>query len=169
LKRDDGDWFGDRTLSERTRLLRLLETHQDWCNYLFAQMPCLTRCPSPSSLSKTSTKGYYTRTRENRSLIGPLPIRGAYILGALAGYRLMAAPAAGEMLAAHITGASLPDFAASALSRYSDPVYLEGLKTWGTNGQLYPLADTSSGTGLPSTGLAQYGQTFQGKSISLPQ
>ncbi|MCS6909662.1 MAG: hypothetical protein NZM11_03725, partial [Anaerolineales bacterium] len=25
LKRDDGDRFGDRTLSERTRLLRLLE------------------------------------------------------------------------------------------------------------------------------------------------
>lgn len=81
--------------------------------------------------------GYYTRTKENRPLIGPLPIRGAYILGALSGYGLMAAPAAGELLAAHITGASLPDFAAAfALSRYSDPAYLEGLKTWGTDGQL---------------------------------
>jgi hypothetical protein len=36
LKRDYGDWFGDGTLPERTRLQRLLKTHKDWCNLLMA-------------------------------------------------------------------------------------------------------------------------------------
>jgi hypothetical protein len=36
LERDYGDWFGDGTLPERTRLQRLLKTHQDWCNLLMA-------------------------------------------------------------------------------------------------------------------------------------
>lgn len=36
LERDYGDWFGDGTLPERTRLQRLLKTHQDWCNLLLA-------------------------------------------------------------------------------------------------------------------------------------
>ena len=31
LQRDYGDWVGDGTLPERTRLQRLLKTHQDWC------------------------------------------------------------------------------------------------------------------------------------------
>lgn len=36
LKRDYGNWFGDGTLPERTRLQRLLKTHQDWCDWLLA-------------------------------------------------------------------------------------------------------------------------------------
>ena len=36
LERDYGDWFGDGTLPERTRLQRLLKTHQEWCNLLMA-------------------------------------------------------------------------------------------------------------------------------------
>ena len=36
LERDYGDWFGDGTLPERTRLQRLLKTHQDWCKLLMA-------------------------------------------------------------------------------------------------------------------------------------
>lgn len=36
LKRDYGDWFGDGTLPERTRLERLLKTHQTWCSLLLA-------------------------------------------------------------------------------------------------------------------------------------
>jgi hypothetical protein len=36
LKRDYGDWFGDGTLPERTRLQRLLKTHQDWCDLLLS-------------------------------------------------------------------------------------------------------------------------------------
>jgi len=36
LQRDYGDWFGDGTLPERTRLQRLLQTHQDWCDLLLS-------------------------------------------------------------------------------------------------------------------------------------
>jgi hypothetical protein len=36
LKRDYGDWFGEGTLPERTRLQRLLKTHQDWCDLLLS-------------------------------------------------------------------------------------------------------------------------------------
>ena len=66
--------------------------------------------------------GYYTKTRENRLLAGPLPTPGAFVLGALSGYGLMAAPAAGELLAAHVVGAPLPDYApAFRLERYASP------------------------------------------------
>jgi hypothetical protein len=36
LKRDYGDWSGKGELPERTRLQRLLKTHQDWCDLLMA-------------------------------------------------------------------------------------------------------------------------------------
>jgi hypothetical protein len=36
LQRDYGDWFGEGVLPERTRLQRLLKTHQDWCDLLMA-------------------------------------------------------------------------------------------------------------------------------------
>lgn len=68
--------------------------------------------------------GYYCKTRENRPLIGPLPVAGAYVLGALSGFGQMASQAAGELLAAHITGGELPIYApAFLLNRYDDPEY----------------------------------------------
>jgi glycine/D-amino acid oxidase-like deaminating enzyme len=57
--------------------------------------------------------GYYTKTRDNRPLIGPLAVEGAYVLGALSGYGLMAACAAAELLAAHILNTALPPYAAA--------------------------------------------------------
>jgi sarcosine oxidase, subunit beta len=81
--------------------------------------------------------GYYTKTRENRPLIGRLPVEGAYVLGALSGFGVMAAPAAGELLAAQITGATLPAYArAFAPDRYDDPEYQKLLDNWGDVGQL---------------------------------
>jgi glycine/D-amino acid oxidase-like deaminating enzyme len=81
--------------------------------------------------------GYYTKTRENRLLACPLPVEGAYLIGALSGYGLMAASAAGELLAAHIIGSDLPSYApAFALERYQDPVYQQYLENWGESGQL---------------------------------
>jgi glycine/D-amino acid oxidase-like deaminating enzyme len=82
--------------------------------------------------------GYYCKTRENRPLIGPLPVEGAYILGALSGYGIMASQAGGELLAAHITGSTLPDYApALSLARYDDPAYRAMLDGWdATAGQL---------------------------------
>jgi glycine/D-amino acid oxidase-like deaminating enzyme len=81
--------------------------------------------------------GYYTKTRENRPLVGPLPVEGAYVIGALSGFGQMVSLAAGELLAAHLTGASLPPYApAFTLARYQDPEYLALLENWGDSGQL---------------------------------
>ncbi|MXY97192.1 MAG: FAD-binding oxidoreductase, partial [Gemmatimonadetes bacterium] len=55
--------------------------------------------------------GYYCKTPDNRPLIGPLPIEGAYIAGALSGYGVMGSQAAGELVAVHVTGGDLPDYA----------------------------------------------------------
>jgi glycine/D-amino acid oxidase-like deaminating enzyme len=75
--------------------------------------------------------GYYCKTRENRPLIGPLPIKGAYVIGALSGYGIMGSQAAGELLAAQVTGANLPDYAlAFQLDRYEDPAYQARLINW---------------------------------------
>ncbi len=81
--------------------------------------------------------GYYTKTPENRPLIGPLPLEGAYIIGALSGFGMMSSAAAGALLAAHVTGAKLPDYApAFLLSRYDDPAYQKLLAQWNQNGQI---------------------------------
>jgi glycine/D-amino acid oxidase-like deaminating enzyme len=81
--------------------------------------------------------GYYTKTRENRPLIGPLPVEGAFVLGALSGFGVMAAPAAGELLAAHVMGDALPHYARDfLLARYDDPEYQRLLENWGDVGQL---------------------------------
>jgi glycine/D-amino acid oxidase-like deaminating enzyme len=81
--------------------------------------------------------GYYTKTRENRPLIGPLPVAGAYVIGALSGYGLMASCAAGELLAAHLTAATLPSYASAfSLERYRDSAYQKMLLDWGDSGQL---------------------------------
>ncbi len=63
--------------------------------------------------------GYYTKTRENRFLAGPLPVEGAYVLGALSGYGLMASNGAADLLADHVAGRPLPRYApAFSLARY---------------------------------------------------
>jgi glycine/D-amino acid oxidase-like deaminating enzyme len=82
--------------------------------------------------------GYYCKTPENRPLIGPLPVAGAYVIGALTGYGLMASQAAGDLVAAHILDERLPDYAeAFQLSRYADPVYqAEWHRLGTTSGQL---------------------------------
>ena len=81
--------------------------------------------------------GYYMRTRENRPLIGPMPVEGAYVSCAFSGFGIMASCAAGELLARHVTEAALPDYApAFLLSRYQDPEYCALLDRWGDGGQL---------------------------------
>ena len=81
--------------------------------------------------------GYYTKTRENRLLSGPLPVEGAYMLGGLSGYGLMSSNGAADLLADHVARRPLPAYApAFALSRYDDPKYRELLEQWGDSGQL---------------------------------
>ena len=81
--------------------------------------------------------GYYLKTRENRFLAGPLPIEGAYVIGALSGYGLMASNAAADLLASYISGRPLPPYApAFRLDRYDDPAYRELVRNWSDSGQL---------------------------------
>ena len=81
---------------------------------------------------------YYCKTRDNRPLVGPLPVDGAYVIGALSGYGLMGAQAAGELLAAHVVGGALPDYAPDLqLSRYDNPDFVRRYADWSaTAGQL---------------------------------
>ncbi|MFN2383296.1 MAG: NAD(P)/FAD-dependent oxidoreductase [Gemmatimonadota bacterium] len=82
--------------------------------------------------------GYYCKTPENRPLIGPLPVAGAWVIGALSGYGVMASQAAAELLSAHLTGADLPDYAAAFHpARYDDPAFQAAVAGWDSRaGQL---------------------------------
>jgi len=81
--------------------------------------------------------GYYTKTEENRPLACPLPVEGAFLHGALSGFGLMASSATAELVALHVTGGRLPDYApAFTLDRYDDPAYMARLRDWGSRGQL---------------------------------
>ena len=76
--------------------------------------------------------GYYCKTRENRPLVGPLPVDGAYVLGALSGFGIMASHAGADLLAKYMTGSALPDYARWFLpSRYDDPTYRAEVERWG--------------------------------------
>ena len=81
--------------------------------------------------------GYYTKTKENRPLVGPLGVNGAFLVGAFSGFGVMAAAAAGELASRYVTGGPLPDYAPSfALSRYEDPDYLEQIDRVTDTGQI---------------------------------
>src|SRR5713101_1960332 len=81
--------------------------------------------------------GYYTKTRENRFLAGPLPVAGAYMIGALSGYGMMASNGAADLLADYIAERPLPRYApAFRLDRYENPDYVKLLESWGDSGQL---------------------------------
>lgn len=81
--------------------------------------------------------GYYAKTAENRPLIGPMPVTGAYMIAALSGFGIMAGCAAGELLAAHVAGGKLPDYAPwFLLERYDDPEYVHLVESWDASGQL---------------------------------
>jgi hypothetical protein len=49
----------------------------------------------------------------------------------------MASAAVGELVAAHVTGGALPDYApAFSIKRYDDPAYRRWLENWHPAGQL---------------------------------
>ncbi len=81
--------------------------------------------------------GFYTKTRENRPLVGEMGVDGAYVIGAVSGYGIMSACGVGELLAARVTGSELPSYAnAFVLSRYDDPEYRKRVENWEDGGQL---------------------------------
>jgi glycine/D-amino acid oxidase-like deaminating enzyme len=81
--------------------------------------------------------GYYTKTPENRPLVGPLPITGAFVNAAYSGYGIMTAAAGGELLAAHVMETPLPSYAeALAPARFDDSAYLDAFGDAATAGQM---------------------------------
>lgn len=81
--------------------------------------------------------GYYTKTVENRPLVGASGVPGAYVCAGFSGFGLMAAPACAELVAAAVLGGAMPPYAAAFRpDRYEDAAYVARLATWGTTGQL---------------------------------
>jgi len=81
--------------------------------------------------------GFYTKTAENLPLVGPTRVDGSYVIGAVSGYGIMSACGVGELLAAHVAGSNLPEYApAFELSRYDSPEYQKKLESWEDGGQL---------------------------------
>ena len=82
----------------------------------------------PRARSAIVDGGYYCKTPDNRPLIGPTPIAGAYMVGALSGFGIMASQAAAELVAMHLLEGALPDYAAAFHpARFDDPVYQQKL------------------------------------------
>jgi glycine/D-amino acid oxidase-like deaminating enzyme len=80
--------------------------------------------------------GYYTKTRENRPLIGPTERDGLHLLAGLSGFGVMVSAGAADLLARHIVGSELPRYSdAFLLSRYDDPDYLTDIDS-AASGQL---------------------------------
>ncbi|MDW8144717.1 MAG: FAD-dependent oxidoreductase [Roseiflexaceae bacterium] len=112
-------YFFEVTLRGLTRIIPGLDAY-------------VSRPPRPSI-----DGGYYTKTRENRPLIGPVGPRGSFVMGAFSGYGIMAACGAAEILAAYISDAAAPAYAAAFHpARYDDPVYCARLDAWTDTGQL---------------------------------
>ena len=67
--------------------------------------------------------GYYTLTKENWPLIGPLDGQGAFLVGALSGFGSMSACAAGSLCADWLCDGPKPAYAhALSMARYQDPI-----------------------------------------------
>ncbi|WP_025770278.1 NAD(P)/FAD-dependent oxidoreductase [Thioalkalivibrio sp. HK1] len=81
--------------------------------------------------------GYYVRTPENRPLIGPLPVAGAWVNAAWSGFGIMGGCAGGELAANWITGDPMPPWAkAFHPARFDDPAYRQRFAHGDDDGQL---------------------------------
>jgi len=81
--------------------------------------------------------GYYTKTPENRPLIGPCGPRGFHVVTGMSGFGVMISTGAADLAARHIVGADLPEYASDfLLSRYDDAQYLELIEGQQRSGQL---------------------------------
>jgi sarcosine oxidase, subunit beta len=79
--------------------------------------------------------GYYTKTTENRPLVGPAGPSGFNLIAGLSGFGVMVAAGAADLLAKHVTGTELPPYSdAFLLERYDDADYLASIA--GPTGQL---------------------------------
>ncbi len=72
--------------------------------------------------------GYYTKTQDNRPLVGPAGPEGFHLQCAFSGFGVMVSAGAADLLGAHLTGSDLPEYAEDfLLSRYDNPSYLASL------------------------------------------
>ncbi|SFN78550.1 Glycine/D-amino acid oxidase [Bradyrhizobium sp. Rc3b] len=80
--------------------------------------------------------GYYTMTKENWPLIGPMKTKHAYVAGAMSGFGTMAACATGALCAGWVLG-KRPEFAERlSLSRYNDEIFVRQLRESASRGVL---------------------------------
>ena len=81
--------------------------------------------------------GYYSKTPENRPLIGPAGPDGFHLMAAMSGFGVMVSAGAADLVARHITDAGVPEYSnAFLLSRYDDPAYLSEIEAVPDTGQL---------------------------------
>ncbi len=81
--------------------------------------------------------GYYSKTVENRPLVGPAGPEGFHLIAAMSGFGVMVSAGAADLLARHIAEVELPVYAdAFLLSRYDDPEYLLEVERLADSGQL---------------------------------
>ncbi len=74
--------------------------------------------------------GYYTKTPENRPLVGPCGPEGFHVIAGLSGFGVMVAAGAADLLGAHITASAIPTSGKAFLpSRYDDPSYMNALES----------------------------------------
>jgi glycine/D-amino acid oxidase-like deaminating enzyme len=100
-------------------------------------IPALGRYADQIPTPIVQYSGYYTRTRENWPLIGPLGDDGLFTVAALSGYGTMCGCAAGELCADWMMGASLPGYARHFHpDRYNDAEIMAEIRGIQSDGQL---------------------------------
>jgi sarcosine oxidase, subunit beta len=81
--------------------------------------------------------GYYSKTPENRPLVGPAGPDGFHLMAAMSGFGVMVSAGGADLAARHIVGADLPEYSdAFLLGRYEDPAYLSQMEGMADTGQL---------------------------------
>ncbi len=81
--------------------------------------------------------GYYTKTTENRPLIGPAGPSGFQLMAGFSGFGVMVAAGAADLLGRHVTGGELPAYSeAFRLDRYDNAEYVASISGQKSSGQL---------------------------------
>ncbi len=95
---------------------------------LARMLPPVSGYRGTAALSREVDGGWYCKTPDNRPLIGAFPIPGAWVLGALSGFGIMASQGAAEVLVESLTGGTAGAWAgAFRPGRFGDLEYLERL------------------------------------------
>jgi len=81
--------------------------------------------------------GYYTKTAENRPLLGPAGPNGFHLACGYSGFGVMVAAGGADLVSRHITDSPLPTYADDfLLARYENPDYLDSISGNVESGQL---------------------------------